>query len=139
MPLDVLVGRALERARVRGDHVVPRTGLAGEPLALLERAIPARILDDAPRPPVERLVLIVEPVLGELGEPLVHRLAIRARSACSSWTSWIACSLPNSPAASYSGSRTSPISIWRWPAWNIVLERGHRVARASGGAVRISR
>ena len=63
--------------RVRRDHVVPGAGLAGEPLALLDRALPARILDERLRPPVERLGLIEELVLGELGEALVHRLAIR--------------------------------------------------------------
>ena len=76
--LDVAIGRPLERPRVGSDHVVPHAGLAGEPLALLERVIPARIFDERFAPPVKRLGLIVELAFSELGESLIHRLAIRA-------------------------------------------------------------
>ncbi len=77
-PLHAAVGGALERARVRVDHVVPRAGRPGEPLALLESAVPPRVLDQRLGPPVQRLGLIVQPGLGQLGEPLEHALAIRA-------------------------------------------------------------
>ena len=86
-----------------------------------------------PRPPIERLVLIVEPVLGELREPLVHAWR-SGRSACWSWTSWIACSLPNSLGRLV--QRLEHVADLELEMARVehVLERRTSPARASGGS-----